>query len=372
MRRAGRAIRFRLLKATGRGARPEALSIEVTRRCIARCVMCNIWQTPADQRELSVREWLELLKSPSLSGLRELDVTGGEPFLRDDLRELFRGVIALKRTHLPRLRTIAVTTNGFLTERVLGLVRDLVAPLERAGMTMVFACGLDGVGPVHDRIRNVPGGWQRLDATIDGLARLRDGHPCLVLGIKTTVTRHNVGELEAIARYADQRGLFTIVSPFILTGNRYANLDLAEELSLSPTDRAELKAFYRSGRLRWSSYGAELLRFLETGRMAKPCSAGFNYFFVRSGGELFPCPIIDQPLGDVTRTPLAELIASPTAASFRRRVNRFPECAACTEPGLERYALPCEGLHYLKLRIALGRERFNTLHEHLGLDKYFD
>jgi MoaA/NifB/PqqE/SkfB family radical SAM enzyme len=229
---------------------------------------------------------------------------------------------------------------------------------------------MDAVGEVHDRIRNVAGGWARLHATIEGLKRLREQHPSLVIGIKTTVTRYNIGELERICRYADDHGLFTIISPYILTSNRYANLDREELLALSPADIDTLKRFYDSPRFRWSYYRTELLRFLETGRMAKPCSAGFNYFFIRSTGELFPCPIIAAPLGNVTRTPLPELIRSPAASSFRRGVGEFPECATCTEPGLERYALPFEGRHYLRLWFTMGREEFRTLHDHLGLEKY--
>jgi MoaA/NifB/PqqE/SkfB family radical SAM enzyme len=371
LRLAARAIRYRILKATGRGSCPEALSIEVTRRCIARCVMCNIWKTPGDQRELTVLEWLDILSSPVLSELKELDVTGGEPFLRDDLEELFLGVIRLKETRLPGLRTIAVTTNGFLTDRVLNTVRNVVAPLEEAGTTLVFACGLDGVGEVHDLVRNFPGGWAKLHATIEGLTRLREEHPGLILGIKTTITRHNIDELEKISRYADEHRLFTIVSPYILTANRYANIEKEELLALSPGDNEKLRRFYRSGQFRWSSHQEELLRYLETGRMAKPCSAGFNYFFIRSSGELFPCPIIDKPLGNVSSTPLNELISSAEAAGFRKNVAGYPECATCTEPGLERYSLAFEGLHYLRLYFSLGRKRFLALHAHLGLGKYF-
>jgi MoaA/NifB/PqqE/SkfB family radical SAM enzyme len=193
----------------------------------------------------------------------------------------------------------------------------------------------------------------------------------MVIGIKTTVTRHNIDELGKVCRYADEQGLFTIISPYILTSNRYANLGQEEMLALSPSDRQKLKGFYDSPRFRWSYYRTELLRFLETGRMVKPCSAGFNYFFIRSTGELFSCPIIAVPLGNVTRTALAELISSPAASRFRRGVSDFPECATCTEPGLERYALPFEGLHYLRLYFSMCRKDFRTLHEHLGLEKYF-
>lgn len=371
LRLAFRALRYRFLKASGCPALPEALSIEVTRRCIARCVMCNIWRAPADLPELSVAQWLEVLRSPVLSELKELDITGGEPFLRDDLVQLLLGISRLKEEHLQRLRSIAITTNGILTQKILDEVKTVIAPLEQSGISLVFACGMDAVGEVHDRIRNVSGGWARLHATIEGLKTLRDQHPSLVIGIKTTVTRYNIDELERLCHYADEHGLFTIISPYILTANRYANIEQDDVLALSPADTQKLKVFYNSPRFRWSYHRTELLRFLETGRMKKPCSAGFNYFFIRSTGELFACPIIAAPLGNVTRTPLAQLARSSEAARFRRGVSDFPECATCTEPGLERYALPFEGSHYLRLYFSMGQQDFSTLHDHLGLEKYF-
>ncbi|WP_027716482.1 radical SAM/SPASM domain-containing protein [Desulfuromonas sp. TF] len=370
-RLACRGLRFRCLKLTGAAARPQALSLELTRRCIARCLMCNIWQTPRDLPELSAGEWLEVFASPMLGDLRELDVTGGEPFLRRDLVEIFEGICCLKPDRFPRLSSIAVTTNGFLTDLILTDVKALLPALERQGIGLVFAFGLDAVGPLHDRIRGFPGGWEKLEATIRGLAALREDHPGLVLGAKTTVTRHNAGELEEIARFADRHRMFTIVSPYILTPARYANLDLGETLSLSPEDREALRRFYQSPRFRWSYYRRELLHYLEEGRMKKPCTAGFNYYFLRSNGDLSPCPLREEVVGNVRTMPLETLMSSHRAARFRRGVGRFPECAACTEPGLARYALPFEGFYYLRLFFQLGPKDFRELHGHLGLDKYF-
>jgi MoaA/NifB/PqqE/SkfB family radical SAM enzyme len=367
---AGRGVRYRFLKALGRPGRPEALSIEVTRKCIAKCLMCNIWRMPAVP-ELAAGDWLRLLESPLLSELKELDITGGEPFLRDDLVELLLGIGRLKSTHLRQLCSVAITTNGFLTEKVLKDVGVVIGPLEEAGVTLVFACGFDAVGEVHDRIRNFKGGWDRLNATILGLKGLRESHPSLVLGIKTTITRHNIDELDRVCSYADEHGLFTIMSPYILTSNRYDNIEKEDTLSLSGQDLEKLKTFYNSSRFRWSYYRGELLRFLETGRMEKPCSAGFNYFFIRSTGELYSCPIINALLGNVKDAPLEKLVRSAEAARFRRNILSFPECTVCTEPGLERYALPFEGFHYLRQYLKLGREGFCALHRHMGLDKYF-
>ena len=368
---AARGLRYRELKATGKPGRPEAISLEVTRRCIARCLMCNIWQMPETSPELEADQWLRTLQSPILSELKELDVTGGEPFLRDDLSKLLLGIGTLKVTSLPHLCSVAITTNGFLTAKIMSDVSAAIGPLEQAGVTLVFACGMDAVGDTHDHIRNYPGGWAKLHATIEGLKELRTKHPTLVLGIKTTITRHNINELDQVCRYADDHGLFTIISPYILTANRYANLERENILEFSEEDLNKMKTFYASPRFQWSYYRDELLHFLESGRMNKPCSAGFNYFFIRSTGEIFPCPIIKFSLGNILQTPLEEIIYSADAARFRRSVMEFPECATCTEPGLERYALPFEGSHYLRQYLKLGRQGFCTLHQHLGLDKYF-
>ena len=366
-----RGLRYRWLKATGRPSRPEALSIEVTRRCVAKCVMCNIWRMPPTAPELQAGDWLQLLESPVCSGLKELDLTGGEPFLREDITALLLGLAALKGRHLRLLRSVAITTNGLLTDKVLQAVAAVIAPLDAAGVTLVFACGLDAVGATHDRIRRFKGAWERLNATLEGLQALRRRHPSLVLGIKTTVTRYNIDEIEKVCRYAEAHNLFTIISPYIITANRYDNLDREEALSFSAGDVAKLRRFYANARFQWSYYRKELLHFLDSGRMAKPCSAGFNYFFIRSTGELYCCPIIAALLGNVKERSLAALIRSAAAARFRRRILKFPECAACTEPGLERYALPCEGFHYLRQYFKLGRRGFRALHTHLGLDKYF-
>jgi MoaA/NifB/PqqE/SkfB family radical SAM enzyme len=323
-----------------------------------------------DVPELLAVDWLKLLESPILSELKELDVTGGEPFLRSDIVELLLGIGRLKKTHLRRLCSVAITTNGFLTRKILDDVGTVIGPLEQAGVTLVFACGMDSVGEVHDRVRNFKGGWEKLNATLEGLNALREKHPSLVLGIKTTITRYNIDELDRVCLYADDHGLFTIISPYILTANRYDNLGKEDTLSLSAQDLEKLKAFYNTSRFQWSYYRMELLRYLETGRMEKPCSAGFNYFFIRSTGELFPCPIISAPLGNVKDALLEKLIHSAEAARFRRKILKFPECTACTEPGLERYALPYEGFHYLRQYFKLGKKGFCSLHRHMGLDKY--
>ncbi|MFC1533609.1 radical SAM/SPASM domain-containing protein [Thermodesulfobacteriota bacterium] len=365
-------LRFQYLKRTGRAGRPQAISLEITHRCIARCVMCNIWKIPSDVEDLSVDQWLHLLGSEFLSDIRELDITGGEPFLKEDLPALFSGISNLKQRNLKALTSIAVTTNGLLTDRVLHSCREILKILKEAHLDLVVVCAMDAIGDLHDRIRNYRNAWAKVDKTIQGLKSLREEYPNLIIGLKTTILPVNVNELAKIVLYADANGLFTIISPCIITDGRYLNPDRAADLQFSRADIAKMTVFYRSELFRWGYHAETLARYYDTGVMKKPCSSGFNYLFIRSTGDVFLCPLIDLSVGNIRTTPVEDMFNSPKASLFRQRIGKHLSCLRCTEPGLERYALPYEGLSYLSLLFRMGRRKFLEFHKHMGLDKYFD
>jgi energy-coupling factor transporter ATP-binding protein EcfA2 len=144
-----------------------------------------------------------------------------------------------------------------------------------------------------------------------------------------------------------------------------------DALAFSRRDRERLTDFYASKKMRWSYHGEALVRYFKTGKMKKPCTCGYSYFSVRHNGELFPCPLVNRSVGNVKERPVERLFLSEEAAQLRRRTGAHPECRACTEPGLERYALPYEGFSYLSLLCRLGKKRFLQLHVDMGLNKYF-
>lgn len=364
-------LRFQYLKRRGLPGSPQAISLEITHNCIAKCVMCNIWKIPREVQDLSMGHWIHLLSSDLLSDLRELDITGGEPFLRDDLPQFFSGICRLKQKSLKALQSIAVTTNGFLTGRVLDCFQEILPKLRDRGIDLVMVCAMDAIGDIHERIRNYPDAWSKVNETIQGLKKLRETFSNLVIGLKTTILPINVQELQELALYAETNGLFTIISPCIITDARYLNPDRAHDLVFSQEDIQEMIKFYESDAFQWSVHGDTVVRFFKNGVTTKPCSCGFNYFFVRSTGQLFLCPLINISMGNIKESPIGELLHSKKAFQFRRNIGRFPECRRCTEPGLERYALPYEGFTYLSLLLRKGRQEFLELHRHMGLDKYF-
>lgn len=364
-------LRYRLLKLTGRPSPLESISLEITHRCFCRCQMCNIWKIPNAVKDLPLASWQELLSSPSLHGLREVDITGGEPFLREDLRTLLRWISFSKPQLFPQLKTVAITTNGILTERILAITDEILRPLAAQGIDLILVCGMDAVDELHDEIRNLPKAWQKLSSTIAGLKVLRLKHPNLVLGVKTTIIPANVQQLDRIASFAKENELFTIISPRIITGNRFGNLELKQALTFSGEDLRQIRHFFESPAFAWDGHRLAVLNYLKTGKVDKPCSAGFNTLFVRHNGEVFPCPLIEHSLGNIMHHDVRTLLASSQARRFRRQIRTFAECSVCTEPGLERIAWPFEGLTCLRQLVRMGFGDFMRLARHMGLNKYF-
>jgi MoaA/NifB/PqqE/SkfB family radical SAM enzyme len=279
-------------------------------------------------------------------------------------------IVDLKGHNLKKLRGIAITTNGYLTKRILRMTERMARVLRENDMDLVFALGMDGVGETHNRIRRVRRMWENLNATVNGLVELRKIYDNIIIGIKTTILPQNIQELDRIIDYAEARGLFTIISPRILTENRYANLDLENDLQFSAEDKMRLVRFFESERFHWTYHRKMLIDYLRHGRLEKPCAAGFTYYFIRSTGVVYPCPLIDKPIGNILDTPFHELIRKPEARQFRRNIGKYPQCSICTEPGLERYALPCEGFTYAGLLLKMSPNEFESFHTHMGMDKY--
>ncbi len=100
---------------------PPRLSIELTARCNHDCPFCyGVWhEIPGlASRELDTAAWCAILYECARRGVREVQFTGGEPLLRDDLETLIDHARAMG------LKTALYTNASLLTEnRLLALKR---------------------------------------------------------------------------------------------------------------------------------------------------------------------------------------------------------------------------------------------------------
>jgi MoaA/NifB/PqqE/SkfB family radical SAM enzyme len=366
-----RGVSHRLYRALGRFMPPRALTLTITRQCNSHCIMCDIWRLHLRGEELALDDITRFLGSPSFSRLVELDLTGGEPFLRKDLTELIARVVRLKRQHLKALKTVALATNGLLPQLVFATVREILEII--AGeFDLAMICSLDGFGEKHDQIRGTPGAYRNVRHTIEQLQTLASDNPSFWLGVKTTILPLNWDQLPALADFARENGLFHILSPVLFTRERFRNLAKEQELGLLPEYRQGLIALYCETPLRDAYYSHAVVDTLQRGRRNIPCTAATDHFFVEGDGRVFPCPVMNISLGHIGSHSLDDILASPLRKRAAHQAGRSGACRLCLEPGCIRFSQAAEGFSFLRFILGdRGRDRFDKAYNDEGLSKYF-
>ncbi len=366
-----RAISHRLHRHLGRPQRPKAITVTITRRCNSRCLMCNIWRLGLKQEELTLEDLTRFLSSPGFSSLVELDLTGGEPFLRKDLPELTLRIVQLAKKNLKSLKTLALATNGLLPRLVQRVVGEMLSAIN-GKFDLALVCSMDGIGEIHDRIRGVPGAYRRVRETLDRLGEYTSGRFPFRLGIKSTILPQNWEELDGLIQFARDQGLFHILSPVLFTRERFRNLEAQAQLSLLPGYRQGLIDLYSRKDLRDLYYSWVMVDTLKKGRRRNLCTAALDHFFVEGDGRIFPCPLLDIPLGNIQTHSLEDVLDSSLRKEIAKQAGYREECHICLEPGCIRFSQAGEGLNFLRFILEKkGRERFRQAYWIEGLSKYF-
>jgi len=104
----------------------------------------------SSKNELTLEEIKRFLASKTLKNLVILSLTGGEPFLRDDIADI--AIVASEM--IPQLRDFRVATNGTLTEKITSAIETV---LTETDLDVSIKLSLDGFEETHDKVRRVPG-----------------------------------------------------------------------------------------------------------------------------------------------------------------------------------------------------------------------
>ena len=370
------AFRFRRSRLTGAVPKPEAVSLSLTNRCNSHCIMCHIWQQAREtpdigSLELSGDEITGLLSRPLFSELVELDLTGGEPHLRDDLADIALSLAGLKRSYLPCLKSIIITSNGLLPERIVTNYRKILEGLRDTGMELVSVASLDGIGELHDTIRGTSGAYESAIKTLDGLLELRETYPNYHIGIKTTILPQNIDALDDILDFALERKLFHVISPAFFTEARFRNREKKETLDLRPEDYQKVLKLYSREELRTGYFYSRARDFLNTGRKQWTCTACYNYLFIEFDGTVYPCELLSKSIGNIREQDIDDIWNGSEARRLRKVIGKHSRCRGCIEPGAVRYSAYTEGLSYLGFIRQLGKSEYRETLLNEGYVKYF-
>ena len=285
--------------------RPRFLDYAVTWRCNARCVMCDTWQAKPDpSQEITPEKWREILKRDAafLGGVSKLGLTGGEPFLRDDLVELIREL----HRGLPDAR-ISVVSNGLLTGRILKALEQIHKFLPE----LIFSVSLDGPDQTHDKVRGIPGAFDKALATMQGAL---DMGYCVTSGMTLSSLNHD--KIDQTARLLASLGI-DFSCNLMESGANFHHSERGTGLSEPETARVKksLEAFPHH------YYMDQVRRSLEGKKRDLPCYSGMVSYFLHPNGDLNLCNLVSEPLGNILAAPFRQVADSPEAWRLREKYS---------------------------------------------------
>lgn len=289
--------------------RPRFINFIITYRCNLRCRMCGIWHTYiADPgkaaKELTLKEIKDFLEKNRkfLNGVRHIGLTGGEPFLREDIVEIIR----LIRAFLPQART-GIQTNGML-EGIEKKLEEIIGFYPEFGL----AVSIDGTRATHDKVRGVEGAFDRALAIIKYARRL--GIP-VTTGM--TLSRLNYREIAEVKEIADRLG--TEFSCFPAEEAEYFNNESAEfsldrEMKQEVVKRLEPFGYH---------YYMHNLKLLMEGRRKKSfrCYSGYASLVIDPYGFVKPCILKEKSFGNIRDTTLGGMLNGPEAKALRKSLK---------------------------------------------------
>lgn len=276
---------------------PLQAGFAVNNTCNTFCTMCNVWRE-RPKAKLSLEEIRRIFTSSLFARCATLSMTGGEPTMREDFSEL---PIVLAEC-MPSLTNLAVTTNGYATEKIVSDFSSFLPLLRKKSIAFSVNVSIDGVGETHDLVRGNERAFEHLDATIDSLNTLRKKHP-FNLVLACTLSRLNASCAPGVLEYARSKGLY-IIFRNAFTINRIDNLHTREQYVLTEEQLLWLKEFYRKTLLPYdrshsrSRYYRMLLRMMDGGERDIPCLYRRAGLFVDHRGDMYVCTVFSERIGN--------------------------------------------------------------------------
>lgn len=288
--------------------KPIHLTFFVTRKCNLECPYCFYLKSAEDGTrgvpdELSLDEIRQV--SASLGRMLWIAFSGGEPYLRDDLAEIAR---VFYRQNAPAI--MLLPTNGSLPDLIERRTEEILRECEEA--VVVVKLSLDGIGSSHDALRRGRDSFEKTMETYGRLGRLLPRHPNFELGINTVFSAANEDRMDEIIDFV--RGLDHVRTHTI----SMVRGDLADETYLRADSRKYERAVeklaenmrrgkspyykFRGGRVKAAQDILQRRLIHRTAvkkRRIVPCYAGRLNIVLTETGDVSPCEILTESLGNV-------------------------------------------------------------------------
>lgn len=322
---------------------PKEICIILTYRCNAKCNMCNVWKNPSKATEEITARDIEKLPS----GLRFVNITGGEPFIRQDIAEIIE---VIRR----KTKRVVISTNGFFTERIVKLCEKYP--------DLGIRISTEGLQKANDTIRGIPNGFDRTLRTLFTLRRMgmKD------IGFAMTVQDINCKDLLPLYELSDALGYEFATATlhnshyFYKWDNSINNKDMVcNELSTLIVELLKSKSVKKWFRA-YFNYG--LINYIYGGKRFLKCEMGIESCFLDPWGDLLACNGMDEKasMGNIKEQTFEEIWYSNQADKVRNIVKTCQkQCwmVGSAAPAMKKYIhIPIKWILKNKLRIMFNKE----------------
>ena len=275
------------------------------------CKMCNIWDNPTKPSEEFKPELLK-----KLPRMRAVNITGGEPFVREDITEIVE--ILLTKTD-----RIVFSTSGWFSDRII----EMAKRYPQVG----YRISLEGLSCKNDELRGRQTGFDKGLATLLELRRMgiKD------IGFGITVSNNNSRDMLDLYELSKNLGMQFATASFhnSFYFHKYDNLvtnkqevcgnfdELIQRLMKEHHPKSWARAFFNLG----------LINYINGGRRMLPCEAGSENFFLDPFGNILPCNGMEEScwygtMGNLNdAASFEEIWNSPQAAEIRDKVAHCPK-----------------------------------------------
>lgn len=295
--------------------------------CNMKCEHCFYWTHLNKRDDLSFDEIVAL--SESLGPIENLNLSGGEPFLRKEFAAICRQFIRKNG-----VRQIYVPSNGWYLDKTVAAVTAL---LEEPELDLfVVELSLDGMAEFHDTFRVAPGSFERAMKTYDALAELQQKDARLRIHSISTATDVNIDQIRQLTTYLYERcPKMDHHNLAMIRGDR-------KNPALTTPDLDDYRALYEYIRRLWAPreegrYGGIVEPMLQWAKIETlqrktqvvSCKAGVLTGVVSANGDVSVCEL-HEPLGNLRQQTFPEIWHSAKAEALRASVARN-ECHCTTE-----------------------------------------
>ncbi len=247
---------------------PSTLSIEVTRRCGAKCDHCLIRD---GNGELSMEEIFDVMDQALEMGACIITFTEGDPLLRDDIFDLIRHVD-------PEKAVVNLFTPG------LDMTVEKAVKLREAGLYNLII-GIYSTSPEeHDRVRGVPGAYDR---AIEAIRMALD------TGLLVTMSCHiKSGQVSRILELYELARELGVQELSIWEG-----MPKSPEEKLTLIEREQIIDIYR--KINSTPGGPRLFSNTYFEGQMLGCMAGRRWMHVAVDGSIRGCPYLQESYASV-------------------------------------------------------------------------